>query len=76
MPSVPIPAEIVGDTKTLRDRRDDLDQGLLASAICLGRYANSYTEPGHRAKIIGIVARRDVLTDEIDRRWIARGLAR
>jgi hypothetical protein len=76
MTTVAIPAEIVGDAETLQARRDDLDSELHAVAICLGRYAGSFTESGHRSNLIDVVARRDVLSAEIDRRWTARMLAR
>lgn len=76
MHTLPIPAEIVGDMKALQERRDEMDRDLQASAICLGRHAGTFTESGHRAAVIDIVARRDVLSAEIDRRWIAWRLAR
>jgi hypothetical protein len=73
MPSLAIPAEIVGDTETIRARRDDVDRDLLSAAICLGHQTSS--ADFHLAHIIELTARRDVLEAECDRRWVARDLA-
>lgn len=77
MSTVAIPAEIVGDTNTIRVRRQHYRDDLASVAACLGRADRLGRTTGdyHRRSIAEISERYDLVNDETERRWLAYDLA-
>ena len=77
MPTVAIPAEIVGDTETIKRRRDAIDGDVLAWADTLVRHSTAaHADPYSLARLTEKVMERRNLRAEYQRRvFVARDLA-